>query len=500
MPDPSPHFDVLIVGAGLSGIGAAVHLNRDCPDRTYAILEGREAIGGTWDLFRYPGIRSDSDMYTLGYSFKPWIEAKAIADGPSILSYVRETAREHGIDKHISYGRKVSAASWSSADARWTVTATMTGGGTESWTCNFLYMCSGYYNYAEGHRPEFTGESDFTGTIVHPQFWPEGLDYSGKRVVVIGSGATAVTLVPEMAKQAAHVTMLQRSPTYVVSMPAIDTKADWLRKLLPAKLAYALIRLKNVSWGMFFYQMSQKRPATVKQKIIDGVREHLGPDYDVGTHFTPSYNPWDQRLCLVPDADLFGAIKSGGASVVTGSIDRFTAGGIRLATGEDLPADIIVAATGLKLIALGGMKLRVDGHAVEPGDCLSYKGMMFSNVPNLAVSFGYINASWTLRSDLIARYVGRLLNHMKASGAEIATPVPGPDVTAERPAMDLSSGYVQRGIGQMPKSGNRSPWKVTANYALDTMELRFGKVADGEMRFSKRAAVAVVAVPEPLAA
>ncbi len=492
------HVDVLIVGAGLSGIGAAVHLQKDCPDRSFAILEGRDAIGGTWDLFRYPGIRSDSDMYTLGYKFKPWKEAKAIADGPSIRSYIRETAAEHDIERHIRFGHKVKAASWSSADARWTVTAEADGA-TSELTCNFLYMCSGYYSYAEGYTPDFPGLADFQGQVIHPQFWPENLDYKGKQVVIIGSGATAVTLVPEIARDAAHVTMLQRSPTYVVSRPAKDAIADVLRNMLPAKLAYSLIRLKNVTLGMLFYRMTRKNPAKVKGQLIDMVRGHLGPDYDVATHFTPAYNPWDQRLCLVPDADLFASIKAGTSSVVTDQIETFTAGGIRLKSGKELPADIVVTATGLKLIALGGMKISVDGRAVDPSECLAYKGMMFSTVPNLAVSFGYINASWTLRSDLIAYYVGRILNHMKASSTEIATPVPGPGVVPERLAMDLSSGYVQRGAGALPKSGNRSPWKVTANYALDTMELRFGKVADGELVFTRRAAMAAQEL-EPLAA
>ncbi len=494
------HFDVLIVGAGLSGIGAAVHLQKDCPDRRFVILEGRDAIGGTWDLFRYPGIRSDSDMYTLGYKFKPWKEAKAIADGPHIRSYIQETAAEHDVGRHIRFGHAVRSASWSSAEARWTVTTVLKDGGTTEFTCNFLYMCSGYYSYAEGHKPDFAGEADFKGQIIHPQFWPETLDYAGKQVVIVGSGATAVTLVPEMAKQAAHVTMLQRSPTYVVSRPAKDAIADTLRTLLPAKLAYSLVRLKNVTLGMLFYRMTRKNPARVKEQLLAMVREQLGPDYDIATHFTPPYNPWDQRLCLVPDADLFASIKAGTASVVTDTIERFTATGIRLASGKELPADIIVTATGLKLIALGGMKITVDGTSVDPAECLAYKGMMFSNVPNLAVSFGYINASWTLRSDLIAYYVGRILNHMKVTGTEIANPVPGPDVVPERLAMDLSSGYVQRGAGALPKSGNRAPWKVTANYALDTMELRFGKVDDGELTFSKRVATAPAEVPEPLAA
>jgi len=494
----SDHFDVLIVGAGLSGIGAAVHLQRDCPGLTFALLEGRDAIGGTWDLFRYPGIRSDSDMFTLGYKFKPWTAAKAIADGPSILSYVRETAVENQVERHVRFGHKVRAAAWSSDDARWTVTAALSDGAITTVTCNFLFMCSGYYSYDEGHKPEFAGEDDFAGQVVHPQFWPADLDYAGKRVVVIGSGATAMTLVPEMAKTAAHVTMLQRSPTYVVSRPGNDKIADTLRKVLPAKLAYSLIRFKNVAAQMLFYRMTRKSPDKIRDLLIGGVTQELGPDYDVAKHFTPRYNPWDQRLCLVPDADLFGAIKAGTAAVVTDQIDSFTADGIRLKSGTELPADVIVTATGLKLIALGGMKVTVDGRAINPGDCIAYKGMMFSGVPNLALTLGYINASWTLRSDLIAGFVGRLLNHMTVTGMTVATPVPGPDIVPERLAFDLSSGYVQRSADAMPKSGSRSPWKVTANYALDTIELRFGKIDDGELRFSTARVAAVVR--EPLAA
>ncbi len=494
------YVDVLIVGAGLSGIGAAVHLQKRAPERSFALLERRQAIGGTWDLFRYPGIRSDSDMFTLGYRFKPWTAAKSIADGPSILSYVREAAAENDVERHIRFDHKVTDASWSSETARWTVTAARSDGSTATMSCNFLYMCSGYYSYDEGYRPEFDGEADYTGRIVHPQFWPDDLDYAGKRVVVIGSGATAVTLVPEMAKTAAHVTMLQRSPTYVVSRPGNDALADRLRKLLPAKLAYNLIRLKNVGWGMYFYRLTRTQPAKVRDLLLGGVRQELGEDYDVATHFTPRYNPWDQRLCLIPDADLFAAIKAGTASVVTDHIDRFTTTGIKLKSGAELPADVIVTATGLKLVALGGMRVTVDGQAVNPGDCIAYKGMMFSNVPNLALTLGYINASWTLRADLIAGYVVRLLNHMKATGTSIATPVPGPDVHAERLAFDLSSGYVQRAAGAMPKSGNRRPWKVTANYVLDTVELRFGKIDDGELRFTKAVPAAQRAERELLAA
>ena len=471
------HFDVLIVGAGLSGIGAAVHLQRDCPDHSFAILEGRDAIGGTWDLFRYPGIRSDSDMYTRGYSFKPWREAKAIADGPSIRNYIHETAREHDIGRHIRFGHKVKAADWDSASARWTVTTVQTDGSAGHFTCNFLYMCSGYYSYSQGYKPEWPGEADFAGQVIQPQFWPEGLDYTGKTVVVIGSGATAVTLVPAMAATAAHVTMLQRSPTYMVSRPGSDAIANLLRKLLPAQMAYDLVRWKNVSFGMWFYEQTRKHPDKVRANLLGRLQKLLPDGYDMGKHFTPKYNPWDQRLCLVPDADLFDAIKAGKADIVTDTIERFEPAGIRLASGELLPADIVVAATGLRLEALGGMAISVDGSPRRIADTLAYKGMMFSGLPNLAISFGYINASWTLRSDLIAHYVARLLNHMRAKGFAVATPTPGPGVEPERLAMDLSSGYVQRGADALPRSGNRAPWMVTANYKRDRAELRDGDLA-----------------------
>ncbi|QRO01848.1 NAD(P)/FAD-dependent oxidoreductase [Archangium violaceum] len=489
---PVEHFDVLIVGAGLSGIGAAYHLRTNCPTRTYAILEGREAIGGTWDLFRYPGIRSDSDMYTLGYSFRPWTAPKAIADGPSILRYVRETAREYGIDQHIRFRHHVKRASWSSAEARWTVEAER---GPEKelvrFTCNFLLMCSGYYNYTEGYRPEFPGEARFQGTIVHPQFWPEDLDYQGKRVVVIGSGATAVTLVPEMAKKAAHVTMLQRSPTYVLSRPAEDPIANALRRVLPAKLAYGITRWKNVLLSMLFYILSRKRPARVKEYIIGLVREHLGPGYDVATHFTPSYNPWDQRVCLVPDADLFDAVKQGHASVVTDQIGTFTEKGLELRSGKELEADIVVTATGLKLQLLSDIEFSIDGERRDLAKTLCYKGMMFSDVPNLAYAFGYTNASWTLKVDLTSGYVCRLLNHMAKHGDTTCTPRHDPTVE-ELPFLDFSSGYVQRAFDQMPKQGSKRPWRLYQNYALDLFTLRFGKVDDGTMEFSR--------APKPAAA
>ncbi|WP_119035026.1 flavin-containing monooxygenase [Hephaestia caeni] len=478
----SEHVDVIIVGAGLSGIGAARHLQTECPDRSYRILESRSASGGTWDLFRYPGIRSDSDMYTLGYAFKPWTEAKAIADGPSILNYIRETARENGIDRHIRYDTHVEAASWSSADARWTVKARGTGGEAIEITCNFLFMCAGYYNYARGHAPELAGADRFHGRIVHPQFWPDDLDYAGKKVVVIGSGATAVTLVPELAKQAAQVTMLQRSPTYVVSRPAEDGLANWLRAKLPAKLAYGLVRWRNVLFGMYFYKLARRKPAKVKARIIDMVQAELGPEYDVGTHFTPRYNPWDQRLCLVPDADLFVAIREGRAAVVTDTIDTFTETGIKLTSGTEIAADIVVTATGLEMQLLSDVVFTIDGVATDIAKTLNYKGMMFSDVPNLASSFGYTNASWTLKADLTAGYVCRLLNTMKARGMRQATPRIGDEV-GEEPFLDFTSGYVQRALHKLPKQGDRKPWKLHQNYALDLMALKFGSI-DDSMEFS----------------
>ena len=486
----STDFDVLIVGAGLSGIGAAVHLQQNCPNETYAILEGRDAIGGTWDLFRYPGIRSDSDMYTLGYRFKPWKSAKAIADGPSIRSYIRETATEHGINQHIRFGHKVTTAAWDSEAARWTVTTNQS-----TLTCRFLYMCSGYYNYGQGHRPTWEGEAEFKGQIIHPQFWPESLDYKGKRVVVIGSGATAVTLVPAMANTAAHVTMLQRSPTWMVSRPGSDAIANALKAILPAQMAYDIVRWKNVTLGQYFYKQTRNNPGKVRELLLKRLAKLLPADYDLETHFTPGYNPWDQRLCLVPDADLFNAITAGKAEIVTDQIAKFEAGGIRLHNGKLLEADIIVTATGLKLEALGGMTVTVDGETRRTADALAYKGMMFSGIPNLAQSFGYINASWTLRSDLIADYVCRLLNHMRKSGVDIATPTPAADVVPERLAMDLQSGYVQRGADALPRSGNRAPWMVTANYKYDRKELMEGPVTD-EMAFAKAGAVATERVLE----
>ncbi|MFN3582821.1 flavin-containing monooxygenase [Phenylobacterium sp.] len=483
------HFDVVIVGAGLSGIGAGYHLKTEAPDRSYVILEGRDASGGTWDLFRYPGIRSDSDMYTLGYAFKPWREAKAIADGPSILKYVRETAAEYGIDRHIRFRHLVKRASWSTEAAAWTVEAEHDGK-TVRFTCSFLFLCGGYYSYNGGYTPDYPGRERFKGAFVHPQQWPEGLDYRGKKVVVIGSGATAVTLVPEMAKDAAHVTMLQRSPTYVVSRPAEDRFANWLRKVLPGKLAYDIVRWRNVLFGMYFFKMAREKPAAVKARILKMVREELGPDYDVETHFTPSYNPWDQRLCLVPDSDMFKMIRSGRASVVTDHIETFTEKGIRLKSGQELEADVIVSATGLVLEVWNGVELTVDGRKVDASQTLSYKGMMYEGVPNLASAFGYTNASWTLKCDLTCEYVSRVLNHMRKTGQRQVTPVNDDPTVRHEPWLDFSSGYVQRAMAKFPKQGNKPPWRLYQNYAMDLMSLRYAKLEDGVLRFSNPASAA----------
>jgi cation diffusion facilitator CzcD-associated flavoprotein CzcO len=493
----SEHFDVLIVGAGLSGIGAAHHLQRNCPGKSYAILEGRAAIGGTWDLFRYPGIRSDSDMYTMGYSFRPWTDAKAIADGPSILNYIRDTAKDGGIDRHIRFNRWVARASWSSKDATWTV-ETKSGEGTANFTCNFLFLCAGYYRYAAGYTPEFAGTERFKGRIVHPQHWPEDFDYTNKRIVVIGSGATAVTLVPSMAKTSAHVTMLQRSPTYIVSRPEGDAVANWLRRRLPAKIAYGLTRWKNVLLGMYFFQLCRRKPDRVKDLILKGVRQELGPDYDIATHFTPRNKPWDQRLCLVPDSDLFRAIKKGRAEVITDTIETFTETGIKLTSGRELEADIVVTATGLVMELLGGMEVEVDGRKIDFAQTLNYKGMMFSDVPNLASAFGYTNASWTLKCDLTCNYVCRLLNYMDAKGYRQCTPRNRDAAMPAEPFLDFSSGYVQRALDRLPKQGTKAPWKLYQNYALDIMSLKFGTLQDEAMEFTVRPPEKTARLPETL--
>ena len=480
------HVDVIVVGAGLSGIGGACHLKRECPQKSFLILEGRETMGGTWDLFRYPGVRSDSDMYTLGYRFRPWREAKAMAGGPAILKYIRDTAAEYDIDKKIRFNQRVRRASWSSDNERWTVEVENGHDKTVvQLTCGFLYLCTGYYDYESGYTPEWPGVERFRGRIVHPQKWPEDLDYAGKRIVVIGSGATAVTLVPAMAERAEHVTMLQRSPSYIVARPAEDIVANSLRRVLPARAAYVLSRWKNVLSGSFFYRLARRKPEVFKWMVARGVRNHLGEQYD-SRHFTPPYNPWDQRLCLVPDADLFRAIRERRVSVVTDHIESFTEDGLLLKSGERLDADIIVTATGLVLKLFSGMQLVVDGAAVDLPKTLVYKGMMFSDVPNLAFAVGYTNASWTLKCDLAAGYVCRLLNHMDQRGYSICTPrLKDPDVK-EEPVIDFNSGYVLRALPTLPRQGSKTPWRLHQNYIKDLSMMRYGRVEDGTMEFKHK--------------
>jgi cation diffusion facilitator CzcD-associated flavoprotein CzcO len=478
------HFDVLIVGAGLSGIGAGCHLTRECPDRSYVILEAREATGGTWDLFRYPGIRSDSDMHTLGYSFRPWKDAKTIADGSSILNYVRETAADYGVVDHIRCRHRVTSAEWDSSQARWTVTAERTDvGETVQLTCSFLLMCSGYYDYDRGYTPEFEGVDRFEGTLIHPQHWPQDLDYAGKRVLVIGSGATAVTLVPAMAQTAEHVTMLQRSPSYMVSLPAVDPLAKLARRTLPATLAYQAVRWKNVALMSLSYQLSRRRPRLIKAIIRKGVESQLPEGYDVDTHFKPHYNPWDQRLCVCPDGDLFKAIRHGRASIVTDEVQSFTETGVALRSGAELEADVVITATGLQLLPLGGLDVTVDGQPLDLPQRMTYKGMMLGGVPNAALVIGYTNASWTLKCDLTLEYVCRLLNHMRDGGYAYCVPADAdPDVVSE-PLLNLNSGYILRSVEKFPRQGSVRPWRVYQNYALDMMALRLGSVEDGVMRF-----------------
>jgi monooxygenase len=496
---PLEHVDVLIVGAGLSGIGAGCHLQTNCPGKTYAILEARDRTGGTWDLFRYPGIRSDSDMYTLGYSFRPWRETQAIADGSSILEYIRQTAKDNRIDEQIRFHHRVVRAEWSTADTHWTVEAERTDTDeTVRLSCGFLLMCSGYYRYDEGYTPEFEGTERFAGRIVHPQHWSEDVDYTGKRVVVIGSGATAVTLVPAMARSAAHVTMLQRSPSYVVSRPAEDTTADRLRRVLPAKAVYTVVRWKNVLLTMGSFQLARRRPEAMKALLRKALESQLPPGYDIDTHFTPRYDPWDQRLCLVPDGDLFAAIREGRASVVTDRIETFTERGLKLASGTELEADLIVTATGLNLLVLGGIELIVDGREVVLSETMSYKGMMLSGVPNLALAAGYTNASWTLKCDLTCEYVCRLLNHMDAHEYRQCVARNRDPSIRELPFIDFSSGYVLRSIDKFPKQGSKAPWRLHQNYALDILGLKYGAIEDGAMEFSQAETAVPAAEPLPV--
>ena len=483
-------FDVIIVGAGLSGIGAAVHLRKHCPNKTFALIESREAIGGTWDFFRYPGIRSDSDMHTLGFSFKPWTEAKAIADGPSIRKYVNETADEYAIREHIRFGHSVKSADWSSEESAWTVVCDQNGTRVEL-KANFLMMCAGYYNYDQAYDAQLPGLDNYEGQLVHPQFWPEDLDYADKKVVVIGSGATAMTIVPNMADTAEQVTMVQRSPTYVVSRPDQDVIANTLRKFLPDTWAYAITRFKNVTMQGYVYNQTRTNPQKVKARLLGMVKKAL-PNFDVDTHFTPRYNPWDQRLCLIPNGDLYKSIRNEKASVVTGDIDTITANGVKMKSGEEIEADILVTATGLELQLLGGAEFSMDGEAIDLTSTYSYKGMMYSDIPNLIQTFGYINASWTLRADLTSEYACRVLNAMDDKGVNVVTPrlrEEDRDMETRNWIEDFSAGYMQRVMHKFPKQGSRDPWRNTQNFALDKKIVRKAPLEDGALIFGQSASV-----------
>ncbi len=472
-PDALGHVDVVVIGAGVSGIGAAWRLQERAPARSYVVLEARADLGGTWDLFRYPGIRSDSDMYTFGYPFRPWLGERGLADGPSIRAYLRETAREAGIDRHIRFGQRVVSAAWSSQEARWTVEVEV---GSERrpgrWTCGFLWLCSGYYDYDHPHRPAFPGEAGFAGRILHAQHWPEDLDWSGQRVIVVGSGATAVTLVPALAGRAASVTMLQRSPTYLTALPSADPVADALRRRLPARAAHRLVRERNVTLSQGFYQLCRRRPDLARRLLRRGLERHLADPAMIEADFTPTYEPWDQRLCVVPDGDLLEAVRAGRAAVVTDQIARFVPAGIALASGRVLEADLVVLATGLTLLPLGGLRMAVDGEPVDPRARYAYRGLMLSGVPNLAFTVGYVNASWTLRADLVARFVLRLLAFMDRAGvAWVAPRAPAQWEVEERPLMDMTSGYIRRAEHLFPRAGRRSPWSVGQNYLVDRWRL-----------------------------
>lgn len=478
-------LDVLIVGAGLSGIGAAWYVQTMLPDATYAVLEAREAIGGTWDLFRYPGVRSDSDMNTLGFSFRPWPHDKSISEGETIRAYVADTARAFGIDRKIRFRSRVTEVAWDGATAHWTVTVNGGEADEQRLTCRFLYMCTGYYDYDAGHQPQWPGLERFGGRLVHPQHWPQDLDYAGKRVVIIGSGATAVTLAPAMAGTAAQVSVLQRSPTWVVSRPAEDRIALRLRRLLPASLAHTLVRWKNILFGMYVFDLARRKPKQVGEALTKMAREALGPDYDM-RHFSPRYDPWDQRLCIVPDGDMFAAIREGRVEMVTDEIEAFDEAGVRLASGRRLDADVVVSATGLKISMMGKARMLIDGEPAKLGGRIGYKGMMFDGVPNFAYAFGYTNASWTLKCELISAYVCRLVREMDARGVDWVMPKAGPDVGAED-ALGLTSGYVQRAAGELPKQGDRAPWRLHQNYLKDLMAIRYGRLDDGALRFGRRA-------------
>ncbi|MDH6195355.1 monooxygenase [Mycobacterium frederiksbergense] len=482
------HFDVVIVGAGISGISTAWHLQDRCPTKSYAILERRENIGGTWDLFKYPGIRSDSDMFTLGFRFKPWESAKAIADGPSIWNYINEAAVENGIDKHIRTGHRVLFADWSDADNRWTVTVEHDGEEKQI-TCSFLSVCSGYYNYDEGYSPEFPGSADFKGQIIHPQHWPEDLDYAGKKIVVIGSGATAVTLIPSLVSEGAgHVTMLQRSPTYIGSLPLEDPVAVKANKYLPKHAAHFVNRWKAIGEATARYEVARRFPSVFKKVLRDMAVRRLPEGFDYDKHFSPRYKPWDERVCLAPNGDLFKTIRKGKADVVTDTIETFTETGIKLASGEELAADIIITATGLNMQLFGGATVSRNGEPIDLTKSMAYKGLMLSGVPNAAITFGYTNASWTLKADLVSEFICRVLNYMDVNGFDRVEPQhPGGSVQ-EQPFMDFTPGYFRRAMDSLPKSGSEAPWKLKQNYFFDMRTIRYGKVDEESLLFTKHRA------------
>jgi monooxygenase len=484
----SEFVDVVIVGAGISGISAAWHLQQRCPGKSFTILEARADMGGTWDLFKYPGIRSDSDMFTLGFRFKPWTSAKSIADGPSILAYLKEAATENGIDRHMRFNHKVVAADWSDTENRWNLTVEANGQRT-TMSCGFLLACSGYYNYDEGYSPQFPGAEDFAGTIVHPQHWPEDLDYAGKRVVVIGSGATAVTLIPALVNSGAgHVTMLQRTPTYIGALPDVDPVAEKANKYLPAKVAHVINRWKAIIFSTSQYQLSQRFPKYMRKTLLTMAARRLPQGFDVEKHFGPAYKPWDQRLCLAPNGDLFKTIRKGNADVVTDTIERFTEKGIQLTSGEHLDADIIVTATGLNIRFFGGAEVLRNGVPMDLSTSVAFKGMMLSGVPNMVFTFGYTNASWTLKADLTSEYVAKLLNYMDTHGYDTVVPEEPGEQVERRPFVDLSSGYILRAIDRLPKSGSDAPWRLKQNYLVDLRVIRQGRVDDPALHFTKHRA------------
>ena len=476
------HKDVVVIGAGISGIAAGYNLKKSCPNKSFSILEGRNSIGGTWDLFKYPGIRSDSDMHTLGFRFKPWIHDKSIADGPSIMEYLHETIDEYKLKDNISLNHKVTKANWCSQNSNWELKVKVDDV-EEDMTCNFLFLCGGYYSYTKPHMPHFKNQENFQGQIIHPQFWDESLDYENKKIVVIGSGATAVTIVPAIAKKADHVVMLQRSPTYVVSGPSEDALNKFLRKILPVRLTYFLIRWKNILYQSFTFFMARKYPERTKNKILELAKNELGPDYDINKHLTPSYKPWDQRICLVPDSDLFAAINDKKASIVTDTIKEFQSNGVLLNSGEIIEADVIITATGIELNALNDINVSIDDVKVNPNERLTYKGMMLSGVPNFAISFGYVNASWTLRADLTCEYVCRLINLMDKKDVSCCEPIDDKDAYGDDELIDFTSGYVQRGLNQMPKQGNKAPWKNYQNYLKDIFAVRLFSIKDSNLNF-----------------